>query len=230
MKIHKIAADFTQVGNKVLRDPNLSLKAKGLYAWLYSKPDEWDFSMKRVPLESKDGEKAAYAAIRELERAGYVARRKKGDGRMVYLLSPEPDAQNRHLDPGSPNGKLPKGQVAETGTISNTDLEVIQIKSNTDTTPGDFADFWASYPRKVGKAAAAKAWARLGAADRRKALEALPRYVASVDVKREGGRFVLHAATFLNGRRFEDEFVPRAAAPLAPPPGKYGNVGIKVNT
>ena len=39
MKLVKQNVPFTMVANEVLKDPKLSFKAKGLYAYLFSKPD-----------------------------------------------------------------------------------------------------------------------------------------------------------------------------------------------
>ncbi len=90
--------------------------------------------------------------------------------------------------------------------------------------PERFETVWSSYPRKVGKAAAFKAWQRLGAGDREKARAALPAYVASVDAKREGGRFVLHLATYLNQRRFEDELAGPVSRDLGTSTERFGRI------
>jgi hypothetical protein len=48
MKIEKAGVNYTQVSNVVLSNKKLSWKAKGIYAYLFSKPDDWDFSTKRM--------------------------------------------------------------------------------------------------------------------------------------------------------------------------------------
>ena len=72
--------------------------------------------------------------------------------------------------------------------------------------PG-FDRFWEAYPRKVGKAAAARLWrtlhpddALLGAM-----LDALERAAHTDQWQREAGRFIPHPATWLSQRRWEDE-------------------------
>ena len=64
------------VANEVLKDKNLSFKAKGLYAYLFSKPDKWDFSSTRMVLETTDGRKAIMGMLTELEESGYLKRNK----------------------------------------------------------------------------------------------------------------------------------------------------------
>jgi len=60
--------------NNVLNDLNLSFKAKGLYTYIQSKPDGWDFSVERICLQSKDGRESVTAGLKELEIAGYLKR------------------------------------------------------------------------------------------------------------------------------------------------------------
>ncbi|WP_018321641.1 hypothetical protein [Bradyrhizobium sp. WSM2793] len=39
-KLRKPDSDFTQIPNALLRDKDISLKAKGVYCLLFSKPDD----------------------------------------------------------------------------------------------------------------------------------------------------------------------------------------------
>ncbi len=60
--------------NEILNNENISLKAKGLYTYLQSKPDGWKFSIQRISLQTKDGKSAVREAIKELENFGYLKR------------------------------------------------------------------------------------------------------------------------------------------------------------
>lgn len=77
-----------------------------------------------------------------------------------------------------------------------------------------FTRFWTAYPRKTAKEAALKAFAKLKPDETllQTMLEALDRWKASDQWTRDGGQFVPHPATWINGKRWEDE-VPKAAAP-----------------
>ncbi len=72
--------------------------------------------------------------------------------------------------------------------------------------PPGFAEFWAAYPRKVAKNAAAKAFTQLkvDAVQLAQMLAALERQRPNLD-RREGGRFIPHPATWLNAGRWMDE-------------------------
>lgn len=132
-KLAKQKIPFTQVANAVIDDEKLSWKAKGLFAYLFSKPEGWDFAGKRIAKDSCDGSKSTYSGLKELEVNGYIERKKLGNGRIVYSLKyTEPITQKGDLDiePDVQNGKQPKRQTAETGTISNIDSESNTEKRN----------------------------------------------------------------------------------------------------
>lgn len=71
-----------------------------------------------------------------------------------------------------------------------------------------FDEFWKAYPKKVAKPAAIKAWAKLSPNDEtfRKILESVKTQAASPDWIKDGGQYIPHPATYLNGRRWEDLF------------------------
>lgn len=68
-----------------------------------------------------------------------------------------------------------------------------------------FDAFWQLYPRRVAKVEAQRAWARLNGADRAEVLKRLPLFVDDWATKGTEPQFIPHAATFLRGRRWEDE-------------------------
>lgn len=56
--------------NCLLVDPGISMKAKGLYVYIQSKPDDWDFSGDRIAKnETSDGRASIYAGLDELENS-----------------------------------------------------------------------------------------------------------------------------------------------------------------
>lgn len=73
--------------------------------------------------------------------------------------------------------------------------------------PKGFSEFWAAYPRKAGKGAAEKAWAKLKADDAltETILAAIEKHKTSDQWKKDGGKYIPHPSTWLNQRRWEDE-------------------------
>lgn len=68
--------DDVQVGRSALRDKNLSLKAKGLLAIFMSLDDDEEALMEFIQTLSTGGKDAHRAAINELEKHGYVVKRR----------------------------------------------------------------------------------------------------------------------------------------------------------
>ena len=68
--------NFTVMANYHLKDKRLSLKAKGLLSVMLSLPDDWNYNMKGLARLSKDGIDSVRSTVNELERYGYVTRRR----------------------------------------------------------------------------------------------------------------------------------------------------------
>jgi len=64
--------DFTQVPNEIINDFNVSLKAKGLYLYMVSKPDNWEFSLNGMESQLKESRSAILRIIDELCNLGYM--------------------------------------------------------------------------------------------------------------------------------------------------------------
>lgn len=81
-----------------------------------------------------------------------------------------------------------------------------------------FERFWKAYPLKKNKDRARRAWKRLNPdlSLCRVMAAALKVQAASEDWARDGGRYIPHASTWLNGKRWEDEMGPKLAS--GPPP------------
>ena len=68
--------DFTIMCNHHLRNENLSLKAKGLQSLMLSLPEDWDYTTKGLAHICKDGIDSISTALKELERYGYLTRKR----------------------------------------------------------------------------------------------------------------------------------------------------------
>lgn len=79
-KLRKPEQGWAWIPNAILQNKSLSLKAKGLWAYLNSKPDGWIFSIDRIANETADGRDAVRSAIHELEAAGLLARTRRSIG------------------------------------------------------------------------------------------------------------------------------------------------------
>lgn len=86
--------------------------------------------------------------------------------------------------------------------------QTLSVSSNqypiSNNTSIGFTEFWQAYPRKVGKGAAEKAWAKLKP-DLQTVLSALAWQSRQDGWTKDQGAFIPHPATYLNQRRWEDE-------------------------
>ena len=75
IRMVKPVKPFTMILNAVLRDKNLSLKAKGLYAVMVSLPDDWEYTVSGLATICYTGRDAIRSTLVEMEKAGYLERR-----------------------------------------------------------------------------------------------------------------------------------------------------------
>lgn len=116
-RIERPQADFTIVCNSILRDARLSLRAKGLYALMFSKPNDWIFHEAALMTEFTDGRDALRATFRELIATGWLTKLQPRQGgkfeHNVYRLT---------VDWKSVDGRTVDGKSTPNNTdISKTD-------------------------------------------------------------------------------------------------------------
>lgn len=97
--------------------------------------------------------------------------------------------------------------------------------------PNAFSIFYDAYPKKKGRKNAEKAWGKLNPDDEliAKIMSALDQDKKSRGWLKDGGEYIPHPATWLNGRRWEDETDPPPSEPDAresTPSGFLGLAGL----
>lgn len=89
---------FTTLDNTPLNDEHLTWKAKGLFAYLWSKPDDWEYRVIEVAKHAVDGISSTSTGVKELEKAGYLKRTQRNEngvfGDSVWTLSEKPIFKN----------------------------------------------------------------------------------------------------------------------------------------
>ncbi|NEH32644.1 hypothetical protein [Rhizobium ruizarguesonis] len=113
-KLRKPPSGFTMVPNALIRSSSLSLKAKGLYCLLFSKPDNWIYMEEALVSESADGRESYRSGIKELVESGWLTKVQVRDDKGVFSHI------DWHLsDDGSPVAGKP---VAGESPPNNTEL------------------------------------------------------------------------------------------------------------
>lgn len=116
---------FTTTNNTIIRDERLTWKARGIFNYLWSMPDDWDFYAKEVAKHAKDGIHSLDSGLDELAKYGYLERTRLRDkkgrfGAPVWVLHDDPaDAQKPKCGfPILDNPKLEK-PILENRTLLN---------------------------------------------------------------------------------------------------------------
>lgn len=93
---------FTTLNNVVLRDERLSWKARGIFSYLWSMPDDWDFYETEVAKHATDGRASLRSGLGELTKFGYLertrSRNKNGKfGAPVWILHDDPSDDRKPM-------------------------------------------------------------------------------------------------------------------------------------
>ena len=113
---------------KLLEDRNISLKAKGIYAFMECKIDGWNFTASSMASQLKESRKTILVAMQELKANGWLTYHKNRDGSGVYELignyvtSPQPENDTMLLKNHSPKSTRCKNHtVPKTDCINKKD-------------------------------------------------------------------------------------------------------------
>lgn len=74
-RVHK-TKNFTVMSNYHFKEKEMGLKAKGLLSLMLSLPDSWNYSVSGLVSLSKDGKDGVMSALAELEKFGYLTRKR----------------------------------------------------------------------------------------------------------------------------------------------------------
>jgi len=125
---------FSQISNHVIRDNELSLKAKGLYSLIQSYITIEDFILYKNTLkrQCKEGETSFENAWKELKARGYLVQyRYRGKNGSFYYEYDLLDNIHTVVSGGVDNQDVVNAPSGKGGTYSNTDLNNTDL-SNTD--------------------------------------------------------------------------------------------------
>lgn len=137
--------NFTTTPNELLNDKSISLTAKGLYAFMYGKPAAWNFTIRSMAKQLKEGETAIGNALGELRDKGWVSYEKMNDGRGVYHLfwslagTPQND-QEQPEQPKPENPSLGYPMKGKPQRISKKEPIVINIDKEPLSSKPDYAE------------------------------------------------------------------------------------------
>jgi len=91
--LKKCKVPFGIVPNELLNNKAVSMKAKGLFAFMQSKPEGWNFSVEKLAFQCKESKLSISGGLQELENYGFLVREKQQSGngfKVDYTLFFEP--------------------------------------------------------------------------------------------------------------------------------------------
>ena len=194
---------YATIPNDLLNDSSITLKAKGLFGYIQSKPDGWDFSAERIASQLREGLPAIMSSLKELEAKGYLYR-ERYINELGYRMAryhlydiptfDRPTAENLHRGfPHEENAYVvkPPGYIKKDSSNQENSLKQSY----------DFEKFWDAYGKKVDRVKCEKAWNKLSKDEIEKINTTVELYVKS----KSDIQFRKNPLSYLNGKCFNDE-------------------------
>ncbi|WP_149113685.1 hypothetical protein [Limnoglobus roseus] len=139
-----------------------------------------------------------------------------------------------HSLTSSSSSPFPKEDATRSGSLDPVD-RTKSAKQKTKKPKADeseaFLTFWAAYPKREAKQDAIRAFHKLNPSP-----ELLAVLLAAIDRQRrsskwmsDNGKYITHAATWLNGRRWEDDVGPIQPPPTATNPNNATPAALRAN-
>jgi len=137
VRISKRENPYVMLDKYFLSDTRLTWKAKGMLAYLLSKPDDWKIILDDLIKRSSDGRDSVKAGLRELEKTGYLVREqhRKNNGKfgdIEYLIFERPKTPVKPPQTDFPSTVFPltENPLLLNNDITNNDITKQQLQSN----------------------------------------------------------------------------------------------------
>jgi len=214
---HSFDDQYTQIPNAWLRDPRLSLGAKGLLAQIMSHAAGWRISQESLAKDNGVGKDAIRTLITELMNAGYLVRSDKRErnekgflGGYTYTTAEpmldQPTLAEPTLDYPTLDEPTLDNPPHKKNILKEQQVKEQQVKEIRSFEQADFDDFWRTYPRKTGKAAALAAYAK--ALKQATAYEINHGAAQYRDDPNRLDQYTKHPTTWLNAGCWDDDPLP----------------------
>lgn len=223
-KITRQKNGYSVISNSALRDPKLSARSKGLYAYIMTLPEDWQIYKEELYKHFTEGRDALNKAMKELIQSGYVeVMQTKENGKFginEYIIKDTAGGKPFTENPSTEKPLTENPQLLNTEELSTEEV----ITDNTPHTPQgerksrikltekgeaerEFNLLYDSYPKKRGKEAAKRKYiqmhGKIPPVD--ELIRIVEEWKKTEDWTKQNGQFIPLPATWLNQRRWEDE-------------------------
>ena len=134
--------NYTNISNILARDKRLTWKARGIFLYMWSQADNWQFYVREIASHAVDGERALTSGLKELEEYGYLIRKHRiakhgGFAGMDWILTDRPEinkTSKEHQSQNNTDDKKAENSEKNVQNVSDTkctgyDLYQIQNSS-----------------------------------------------------------------------------------------------------
>ena len=130
-RIKNKTENFTIVSNEVFKRNDVSARAKGLYAYIMTLPDDWKIYKQEIFTHFSEGKNALDSAFKELERLGYISKEKAKNEKgqfvgwdyTIYESATEDIETDRMENRVSDLPKSENRQLLNTDSLQNTEKQ-----------------------------------------------------------------------------------------------------------
>jgi hypothetical protein len=209
--------DYTVMSNYHLKEPNMSLKAKGLLSLILSLPDDWNYSIAGLVSICKENETSIKNTLDELKQFGYLEITKvypneSKSGRIEYVYTiyekakqegKKQDLENLPLEiqPLENQGQLnTKYQVLNNQVLKDNKKEI-----NKENLEDRFEEIWKLYPRKEGKSNAFKKYLKIyKKVSDNEIIKGIDKYVGYIEKNKIENKYIKMGSSWFNGECWND--------------------------
>ena len=206
MSVVRVVKDknYITMGKYHLQEKQMSLKAIGLLSIMLSLPDDWDYSIKGLVKIRKESYEAIRTSLNELEKFGYLHRKKILDDKgkfldVEYTIYEKPILEKPLLD--NPILENP----IQYNNIYNINNKLIkEINNNINS---EFEQLWELYPKKMGKKDALKHYIK----SRKKysyeqIKQGIERYVDYIEQNNIQEQYIKYGSSWFNQECWNDTY------------------------
>lgn len=130
----RIQNKYWTIPNDLLNHKEITMKAKWLFWYLQSKPENWEFSAERIKMDTKEGVDSIYQWLKELENYWYLTREKAQNDKWrwewEYILTQTPSTEKPSTE--NPGTETPSTEKHKINKERNINKEI--VKKNNKTT------------------------------------------------------------------------------------------------
>ena len=128
--------NYTVVSNEIFQRADVSARAKGIYSYIMTLPDDWKLYKSELYKHFSEGKEAINKAFHELEELGYISKEKVKDENGKY------SGWKYHIVESIESTDCPKNRKSESPNSVNPPLLNTNIELNTNKIYIDYLEKW----------------------------------------------------------------------------------------